>query len=42
VRVPRHARRLNDAVETGTRGGLLYTYDEMVSSGWTIGLTLGP
>jgi hypothetical protein len=30
------------SVETGTRGGLLYTYDEMVSSGWTIGLTLGP
>jgi hypothetical protein len=30
------------SVETGTRGGLLYTYDEMVSSGWSIGLTLGP
>jgi hypothetical protein len=30
------------SVETGTRGGLLYTHDEMVSSGWTIGLTLGP
>lgn len=30
------------SVETGSRGGLLYTYDEMVSSGWRIGLTLGP
>ena len=29
-------------VETGSRGGLLYTYDEMVSSGWRISLTLGP
>jgi hypothetical protein len=29
------------SVETGTRGGLLYTYDEMVSSGWRIALSLG-
>jgi hypothetical protein len=30
------------SVETGSRGGLLYTHDEMVSSGWRIELTLGP
>jgi hypothetical protein len=29
------------SVEIGDRGELLYTHEEMIASGWTLGLTLG-